>query len=112
MQQALAYYQRVGKIDQAAKVAMNLAEAFPFESRPRYVSGRLLMAAGQPERALNYLVAAVRMGPADSESVFALSEAYLALGRTEDARRVLEDLLRRRQNDSDIVHRLRAISGE
>jgi hypothetical protein len=34
------------------------------------------------------------------------------LGRTEDARRVLEDLLRRRQNDSDIVHRLRAISGE
>ncbi len=43
MQQALAHYQKVGRFDQAAKVAINLADAFPFESRPHYVSGSLLL---------------------------------------------------------------------
>jgi tetratricopeptide (TPR) repeat protein len=112
MQEALTHYQNIGRLDQAAKIAMNLAEAFPFESRPHYVSGRLLIAAGQPERALSYLVTAVRVAPDDSESVFALSEAYLAAGRPDDARRVLDVLLRRRPNDSAIVERLRAITGE
>ena len=112
MQQALVHYQKIGRLDQAAKIAINLAEAFPFESRPHYVGGRLLMAAGQPERALSYLVKSVRLAPGDSESVVALSEAYLALQRTEDARRVLEDILRQRPNDRAIVERLRAISAK
>lgn len=112
MQEALTHYQNVGRVDQAVKIAINLTEAFPFESSPHYVSGRLLMAAAQPERALSYLVTAVRMAPADSDSVFALSETYLALGRIEDARRVLDDLLRQHPNDSRIIERLSAISGE
>lgn len=106
MQQALAHYQNVGKLDQATKIAINLADAFPFESRPHYVSGRLLLAAGQPQRALNYLATAVRMAPTDSESVLALSDAYLATGRRDDARRVLETLLRQRPNDTAVMEGL------
>lgn len=100
MQQALAHYQTVGELDQATKIAINLADAFPFESRPHYVSGRLLLATGQPQRALNYLATAVRMAPTDSESALALSDAYLATGRRDDARRVLETLLRQRPDDT------------
>jgi tetratricopeptide (TPR) repeat protein len=110
MQQALTHYQKVGRLDQAAKIAMNLVVAFPFESRPHYVSGRLLLADGQPERALNYLAKAVRLAPADSESGFALSEAYLATGRPDDARRVLDELLRQHPNDIAIQERLNAIT--
>ena len=110
MQQALAHYQKVGRFDQAAKVAINLADAFPFESRPHYVSGSLLLAAGQPQRALNYLAKAVRMAPTDSESAFALSDAYLATGRRDDARRVLETLLHQRPNDTAALERLAALT--
>ena len=110
MQEALIHYQNVVRLDQAAKIAINLAEAFPFESRPHYVSGRLLMATGQPERALHYLVAAVRMAPDDSESVFALSEAYLARGQADSARRVLDELLRQNRNDEAIEQRVKAIT--
>ena len=110
MQQALAHYQSVGKLDQATKIAINLADAFPFESRPHYVSGRLLLAAGQPQRALNYLATAVRMAPTDSESTLALSDAYLATGRRDDARRVLETLLRQRPNDTAASERLAGLT--
>jgi tetratricopeptide (TPR) repeat protein len=99
MQQALAHYQRVGKFDQAAKIAVNLATAFPFENAPQNLSGRMLLSAGQPERAQSYLATAVRMAPDDADSVFALSDAYVATGRTDDARRVLEALLRQRPDD-------------
>jgi len=106
MQRALVHYQRIGRLDQAAKIALNLAEAFPFESNPHYVSGRLLLAIDQPERAVASLQRAVRIAPADAGNLLALSDAYRATGREEQARQVLEDLLRRDPDNAEALRRL------
>ncbi len=84
MQRALVHYQRIGRLDEAAKIAMNLAAAFPFEPNPQYVSGRLLLATGRPAFALGYLRRAVEMAPDNRDAKAALAEAYEALGRPPD----------------------------
>jgi len=108
MQRALVHYQTAGRPDEAAKIALNLTEAFPFESNPHYVSGRLLMTIDQPERALAYLRRAARMAPADANVLLALSDAYRTLGRESEAREALEDLLRRDPGNAAAEQRLRS----
>ena len=87
-------------------IALNLAEAFPFESNPHYVSGRLLMVIDEPERAVAYLQRAARLAPADADSLLALSEAYRAMGQEDQARQALEDLLRRDPGHAEALRRL------
>ena len=85
---------------------LNLAEAFPFESNPHYVSGRLLMAIDQPERAVAYLQRAAALAPADADNLLALNEAYRATGQEDRARQVLEDLLRRDPDNAKALRQL------
>jgi len=106
MQRALVHYQQVGRPEQATKIALNLAEAFPFESNPHYVSGRLLMVIDEPERAVAYLQRAARLAPADADSLLALSEAYRAMGQKDRARQALKDLLKRDPGHAEALRRL------
>jgi predicted Zn-dependent protease len=106
MQRALMHYQQIGRLDEAVKIALNLAMALPFESYPQYVSGRLLLAIDQPERALVYLRRAARMAPADVDTWLALSEAYDATGQQQEARNALEQLLRLDPGHSEALRRL------
>jgi len=106
MQRALVYYQRADRLDEAAKAAMNLADAFPFEANPQYVSGRLLLAIDQPARALAYLQRAARLAPGRADTWLALSEAYAGTGRQAQARQALEEVLRRDPDNVEARRRL------
>ncbi len=106
MQQALEHYQQIDRQDEAVKIALNLAMAFPFESGPQSASGRLLLAIGQPERGLAYLRRAAQMDPEDVDTWLALSEAYHATGRRQEAREALKQLLRLDPGNAEASRRL------
>jgi tetratricopeptide (TPR) repeat protein len=110
MQRALVHYQQVGRTDLAARVAMNLAEAFPFEASPHYVSGRLLLATGRPRLGASYLEEALGMAPGDPDIGIALADAYRELGRETEARRALEEVLRRHPGNEEALSRLEDVS--
>ncbi|MDJ0928764.1 MAG: tetratricopeptide repeat protein [Gammaproteobacteria bacterium] len=106
MQRALVHYQRSDRLDEATKIALNLATAFPFESNPQYVSGRLLLATEQPRRALAYLRRATRMSPDNIDAWLALNGAYAATGQQQEARDALGKLLQYDPDNAEALRRL------
>ncbi len=93
MNQSLVAYQRGGNYTEAARVAQNIAAAFPFEANPRFVAGQMLIRAGRKADALRQFHAAASMAPRRAEYLIALSQAFYANDQRANARRTLEQLL-------------------
>lgn len=95
MRNAIDAYQAEGNAVEAARVAVNLAEAFVTSDASQYGAGRLLLRAGQPERALRYLERAVALDPAGRfvEYRLSLAEALARTGAPERSIAVLEAVL-------------------
>jgi len=93
MNRALAHYQRAGNDREAARIAINLATAFPFRVDARHVAGSLLLRAEDPERALPFLDAAARGEPRNTRYLMSLAQAWYMAGRTAESLQVLERVL-------------------
>lgn len=92
MNQALAWYQRNGEIDEAVRVAMNLADAFVFLGDAQYAAGQLLLRQGQPSLALRYLHAAASLAPEEPRYLLALAQAFYQAGYRQQSIETLERL--------------------
>ncbi len=92
MNQALAWYQRNGEIDEAVRVAMNLADAFVFLGDAQYAAGQLLLRQGQPFLALRYLHAAASLTPGEPRYLLALAQAFYQGGYRQQSIETLERL--------------------
>jgi len=90
MQQALAWYQEQGNDAEAARVAVNLADAIVNAAAPQYGAGVLLLKTGQPERGQHYLQRAVALDPGRPEYRLSLAQAQFMQGRAADAIATLE----------------------
>jgi predicted Zn-dependent protease len=93
MKEALRHYQRVGNWTEAARVAANMAVAFPFRADAQVIAGSLLLRAEAPGRALPFLYAAARMQPRDTPTLMSLAQAYYMDGQVRESLQVLERVL-------------------
>jgi tetratricopeptide (TPR) repeat protein len=100
MNEALAAYQKDANHAEAARVAVNLADAVINAAEPQYTAGRLLLRAEQPERGLHYLRRAVAIDATKVEYQLSLAQAQFMLGRPEDSIATLEAILARHPDDS------------
>ena len=101
MRNAMDAYQADGNVAEAARVAVNLADAFVTSGATQYTAGRLLLRAGQPERALRYLERAASLDTAGTtvEYRLSLAEALARTGAADRSIKTLEAILRRHPND-------------
>jgi tetratricopeptide (TPR) repeat protein len=99
MQEALATYQKDGNQVEAARVAVNLADALVNAAEAQYTAGRLLLRAEQPERGLHFLRRAVAIDASKIEYQLSLAQAQFMLGRAQDSIATLETILARHPDD-------------
>jgi tetratricopeptide (TPR) repeat protein len=96
---SVAYQQQANHIE-AARVAVNVAEALVNAGEPQYTAGRLLLRAEQPERGLHFLLRAVAIDEAKVEYRLSLAQAQFMLGRREDSIATLEAIIAKHPEDS------------
>jgi tetratricopeptide (TPR) repeat protein len=99
MQRALAYYQQAGNTDEAARVAVNLADAFVAADNVQYIAGKLLLRANQPERGGLYVQRALRLNPASIEYRLSLAESQAKSGHPEASIATLEAVVKAHPGD-------------
>jgi len=100
MEEALAEYQRTGNGTEAARVAVNLADAFVTSADAHYKAAVLLMRAGAADRALRYITRAVQLDPAKVEYQLSLAQVQFMLGRPQDSIATLEGILKQQPGES------------
>ncbi|MDH3646754.1 MAG: tetratricopeptide repeat protein [Gammaproteobacteria bacterium] len=95
MNQALVHYQQTNNYTEASRVAVNLADAFPFEAQPQHVAGMMLVRQTPPQglRAIPYFHRAVRLDPDSLLFMTTLARAYYINGFSDAARQVAQRLL-------------------
>jgi len=93
MNEALAVYQREGNAPEAARVAVNLAEAFVATADPQAGAGRLLLRTNSPDRARRYLGRAVALAPEDVDFGLSFAEAQFKSGDAAGSLATLERLI-------------------
>jgi tetratricopeptide (TPR) repeat protein len=99
MQEALATYQKGSNHVEAARVAVNLADALVNAAEAQYTAGRLLLRAEQAERGLHFLRRAVAIDVSKVEYQLSLAQAQFMLGRAQDSIATLEAILARHPDD-------------
>jgi len=100
MKEALVEYQRVGNVPEAARVAVNLAEAFVTSADAQHKAAVLLMRTGDADRALRLTERATRLDPDKVELQLSLAQAQFMLGRPQDSIATLEAILQRQPGES------------
>lgn len=100
MNDALAEYQRTGNFAEAARVAVNLADAVVTSAEAQYTAGRLLLRAESPARGLRYLQRAVELDGASVEIRLSLAQAQFMLGNVAGSIATLEAILAAHPEDS------------
>jgi len=100
MNEALVEYQQQANHVEAARVAVNVADAIVNAAEPQYTAGRLLLRAEQPERGLHYLSRAVAIDAAKVEYRLSLAQAQFMLGRPDESIVTLEAIIARHPEDS------------
>lgn len=100
MNDALAEYQRTGNFAEAARVAVNLADAVVTSAEAQYTAGRLLLRAESPARGLHYLQRAVELDGASVEIRLSLAQAQFMLGNVAGSIATLEAILAAHPEDS------------
>ena len=93
MEQLLIYYQKEKDYAQAARIAVMLAQAFPFWERPQYIAGQLLVKEKRYREAVFYLNRAVNLKPDKTAYLVGLSRAYALNSQKDQAQRSLQQLL-------------------
>jgi tetratricopeptide (TPR) repeat protein len=99
MQNAVTHYEQTGNAAESARTAVNLADAFVTSDTSQYIAGRLLLRAGQPERAMRYLNRAVALNGSVPDFRLSLAEAYARTGQPERSIATLEAILQADPND-------------
>jgi tetratricopeptide (TPR) repeat protein len=99
MIQALAWYEQQGNAREAARVAVNLADAVINAADPQYVAGRQLLKADDPARGERYLRRAIRLDGARIEYRMSLAQAQFMQGRVQDSIATLEAVLAEHPDD-------------
>jgi tetratricopeptide (TPR) repeat protein len=100
MNEALVAYQQLANQAEAARVAVNVANAIVNAAEPQYTAGRLLLQAEQPERGLHFLRRAVAIDAEKVEYRLSLAQAQFMLGRPGDSIATLEAIVARHPEDS------------
>ena len=95
MNQAMLYYQRRQDYVEAARIALKIADSFPFEDNPQFVAGQMLVRRSAADRryALEYFHRAAELAPRRPENLQALAQAYLLNGHRAEAADVARRLL-------------------
>ena len=104
MNNALGLYQQAGNFTEAARVAVNLAEAFVTADNVQYGAGRLLLHANQAERSRRYLDRAIRLNDEPVEYKLSLAEAQFRTGHAADSIATLEAILAGHPTDERARH--------
>jgi predicted Zn-dependent protease len=99
MQNAIQVYAEQRNDVEAARVAVNLAEAFVATDTAQYAAGRLLLRANQPERARVYLQRAIALNPTLPDFQISMAEAYARTGEPERSIATLEAILEAHPDD-------------
>ncbi|MBT8135719.1 MAG: SGNH/GDSL hydrolase family protein [Gammaproteobacteria bacterium] len=88
MNHGLVHYQQTGDYAEAARVAVNIADSFPFEAQPQHVAGMMLVRQTPPQghRAIPYFHRAVRLEPRSVPFMVTLARAYHINGYKDAAR--------------------------
>jgi lysophospholipase L1-like esterase len=100
MKEALVVYQQQANHVEAARVAVNVADAIVNAAEPQYTAGRLLLRAEQPERGLHFLSRAVALDAAKVEYRLSLAQAQFMLGRADDSIATLEAIVAQHPEDT------------
>ncbi len=93
MSEAMAFYQQEGNAAEAARAAVNVAEAFINADDAQFAAGRLLLRSEQPERALHYLERAVFLNDEPVHYRLSLAQAYYQSGQVAESIATLEATL-------------------
>ena len=83
MQRLLDHYRKEDRVDEAARVAMLLAEAFPFKTEAQITAAGLLIQAGRPEAEVYFRHALERASPSDRHQLKIASKAFTDGDRSE-----------------------------
>ena len=115
MNQGLTHYQKFGDYVEAARIAINLAESFPFEAQPQHVAGMMLVRQRPPQglRALPYFHRAVTLAPRNTPFAVTLARAYLINGYPDAARATAERVLQLSPNNetaNEIIEHLDTVA--
>jgi tetratricopeptide (TPR) repeat protein len=100
MNEALVVYQQQRNATEAARIAVNLAEAFVQVPQAQSNAGRLLIRAEAPERAVHYLARARQLEPTDIDAGLSLAEAQFRAGDRVGSIATLQELLRLAPQDT------------
>jgi tetratricopeptide (TPR) repeat protein len=90
-------HRKAGELDVAAAFFESAVSRYPDFAEARLGLGRVLVAQGQPERALPHLQKAVALDPANDVAHYQLSVALGKLGNVAEQRKVLEEFQRLRE---------------
>ena len=87
MNKALVHYQNTGDYEEAARIAINLADAFPFEAQPHFVAGMMLVKQTPPQglRAIPLFRRAATLQPGNAAYLETLARAYMIHGFPDEA---------------------------
>jgi tetratricopeptide (TPR) repeat protein len=102
MAQALTTYQQQGNSTEAARVAINLADALVTSGDLQYQAGKLLLQAGDPARGTHYLRRAVESQNPKVEYWLSLAQAQFMLGQVQQSIGTLETALRGHPGDTRV----------
>ena len=92
MDRPMQLRRREGRLDRAAAVARNAAQAFPWLPQTNHAIGRLYEDLGRPARARRYLDRSLALTPSHVDTLRALVRTNRALGASPLARAHLERL--------------------
>jgi tetratricopeptide (TPR) repeat protein len=90
---ALAYY-KSGRMQQAAPILIGLHEAQPADHAAALLASDCLLQLGEPAKALALLEPLAAEAMSDKALAYALGLAYLKSGKTAEAQRVLDPILK------------------
>jgi len=90
MWEALAWYQQQGNATEAARVAVNLADAVVDDAGRQHAAGLELLKANEPARGEHYLGRAVALDGARLEYRLSLAQSLFMQGRVQDSIAALE----------------------
>jgi tetratricopeptide (TPR) repeat protein len=94
-------YARMGRIDEAKRLLMQVIAANPKRDSDLLIAGELFMQTGDTEKGLEYLQRAESMKPS-SHAELLMAVAYMKLKQPDKAKQLLDTAKRRSPNDVDI----------
>ena len=109
MNQALTWYQEQGNAGEAARVAVNLADAIVNAAEPQYAAGLLLLKANDPLRGEPYLRRAVALDGDKVEYRLSLAQSQFMQGLIPDCIATLEAALQKHPEETRVKYWLDSV---